>query len=110
MKLKFYHRVLIILSLLLVAFYMWKFNPGCLIQKNFGIPCPSCGMTRALFALINGDFKLSLELHPMLLSIPILFVMFLFYEKLFSGRLKVISITVLVLILSGFLINYLLMF
>lgn len=29
-----------------------------------GFPCPGCGMTRAMFALMRGDFALAWSLHP----------------------------------------------
>lgn len=110
MKFRFYQKVLVLSAVILVIAIMWKFEPGCLVQRFLNIPCPTCGMTRSFFALLNGNFEMSFNLHPMLLSVPVLLLMFLFYEKLFTGRLKFLSVTVLVFILFGFLINYLQMF
>ena len=110
MNLKFYQRILVLSSIIFVVFVVWKIEPGCLVQRVFNIPCLTCGMTRALFALFNGDVSLSVRLHPMLWSVPVLSIMFLFYERLFTDRIKIVSVTVLILILSGFLINYLRMF
>lgn len=107
---KLYHKILLLGLIALVAFGMWYFETGCLVQKFLNIPCMTCGMTRAFFALINGNFSLSFQTHPMLLSIPILILMFLFSDKLFNGKIKKYSVTLLMLIVSGFVLNYFRMF
>lgn len=101
-----FKRVLILVGIFACTMLMWIFETGCLIKRITGIPCPSCGMTRAFFALINGNFAQSFELHPMLLSVPVLALMFIFYDKLFIGKTKIPSIMLFVLIIIGFLINY----
>ena len=35
----------------------------CPFFKFTGIPCPSCGLTRSLISLSQGDFKTSLQYH-----------------------------------------------
>ncbi len=104
--LKLYHKIIIIILLSIIVFGMWYFETGCLIQKFVGIPCLTCGITRAFFALINGNVILSFQTHPMLLSIPILIIMFIFSERIFSGKFKKYSVILLVIILLGFVINY----
>lgn len=37
----------------------------CLIKHTTGIPCPSCGSTRSVIALLQGDFLKSLQLNPL---------------------------------------------
>ncbi len=39
--------------------------PGCIFHKITGIPCPACGSTRAVIALINGDFKEGMHANPL---------------------------------------------
>lgn len=41
----------------------------CLLRRSTGVDCPGCGMTRALSALVHGEWALSWRLHP--LSIPV---------------------------------------
>ena len=108
--LKLHHKVIILFSVAIVTFGMWYFETGCLVQRFLHIPCLTCGMTRAFFALVNGNFQLSLNIHPMLLSVPVLIVMFLFSDKLFNNKLKKYSVILLVLIISGFILNYFRMF
>ena len=104
--LKLYQKALLLFFVALAVYAMWYFETGCLVQRVFYIPCMTCGMTRAFFAMINGNFGLSFETHPMLLSLPVLIVMFLFSEKLFDGKLKKYSVALLILIVSGFVLNY----
>jgi hypothetical protein len=41
----------------------------CFYMKYFGIPCPGCGMQRALIELLKGNLVESLRLYPALLPI-----------------------------------------
>jgi hypothetical protein len=51
---------------------------ACLLASTTGLPCPGCGGTRAVFALLRGDFLLSLRMQPMLIpSAVILCVYFI---------------------------------
>ena len=105
-KVGFLQRLAILVLIGIVAVAMWFFETGCLIQRFLGIPCMSCGMTRAFFAFINGNFAESFSLHPMLLSVPVLALMFLFSDKLFKGKTRITAIIILVLIILGFAVNY----
>ncbi len=99
-------RILVLASIGVGVVSMWYFETGCLIQNVLKIPCMTCGMTRAFFALINGDFVKSFEFHPMLLSVPVLAIMFLFSEEIFSSKFKIPSTIILTLIIVGFVLNY----
>jgi hypothetical protein len=37
----------------------------CLVKNVTGVPCPSCGTTRALLLLIAGDFQKALLTNPL---------------------------------------------
>lgn len=50
----------------------------CPIRAIMGIPCPTCGFTRAALALLRGDIVRSLRIHPMLL--PVLVSCLLFFH------------------------------
>ena len=44
------------------------FPPGfyfCPSRRFLDLPCPGCGMTRALIALAQGDWRRALALHPL---------------------------------------------
>jgi hypothetical protein len=37
----------------------------CLFKRMVGVPCPSCGSTGAILAVLQGDVYASLQLNPM---------------------------------------------
>lgn len=41
-------------------------TPLCPLHTLTGIPCPTCGMTRATNALLHGDFAGALKWNPLL--------------------------------------------
>ena len=62
---------------------------GCPIRSLLGFPCPACGVSRSLAALLRLDFRASLRYHP--LTVPLLLlVWFAFHRNLFklSKRMK----------------------
>lgn len=56
--------------------------PGCMFKSLFGIDCPGCGMTRAFFALIRGDFAESIVYNPALIPFLITITAVLFQLKI----------------------------
>ena len=47
--------------------FLWIFTgTSCWIRSVFGIPCPGCGSTRAVFELFQGNLKKALEFHPLI--------------------------------------------
>jgi hypothetical protein len=48
-----------LVSFFAIGFPAWP----CPFLKVTGLPCPGCGLTRALFFLIKGDLKTSLTYH-----------------------------------------------
>jgi len=50
--------------------------PACFVKEKTGKECPTCGLTRSIVAIYNGDFNLSVKFHPL----GYLFVLLLFVE------------------------------
>lgn len=68
---------LLLLIHLILAPKIW--GTACLIQGTVGIPCPTCGSTRAFFHLIRGHFHDAFYWHPLIiLSLFILIAGFVF--------------------------------
>lgn len=63
-----------ILGVACLAGYIWLFinykNTGghtdvCIIKYVTGVPCPSCGSTRSVLAILDGNFYNAFVLNPM---------------------------------------------
>ncbi len=60
----------------------------CFIKRVLNIPCPSCGTTRSIAAILSGDLKMALYLNPfgflisiILLICPIWIIKDVFFKK-----------------------------
>jgi hypothetical protein len=54
------------------------FSFGCPIRSITGIPCPGCGMTRAIRYALQLDFVSAWHYHPLFFLIPLMILVFLF--------------------------------
>jgi hypothetical protein len=65
--------------------------PPCPFRAVTGIPCPSCGSTRSLVHLANGDIAGSLILNPLfsLAMITALFLLFACSARLLFNRSRI---------------------
>lgn len=58
-----------------IAYFLWWFALGspsfskCWFYQNFHIYCPGCGGTRAVIALLHGQFLRSVYYHPVVLLV-----------------------------------------
>ncbi len=81
-------KLYILLACLSLSGYVWlgwNFIEGpahtaapsiCLFKEVTGLPCPSCGTTRSLLLLVQGDFRGSLMMNPfgVLLAVALIVV------------------------------------
>lgn len=49
----------------------------CIIYNTSGIPCPSCGITRAFLSVVKFNFAQAFKFHPLFPVVPILFYSYL---------------------------------
>lgn len=95
-KLLLKHIILLLIILLYMA--MCTFI-GCPFKYIFKIPCPTCGVTRSILALLRLDFKSSFCYNPM--TIPLLVVTFLsIHIKLFKAKKLIIALTISVAVVN----------
>jgi len=78
------NKLYVFLLIACMAGYMWifysltKFQSGinnievCLFKHATHVPCPSCGSTRSVMSLINGDFLQALYINPFGIIISII--------------------------------------
>lgn len=66
----------------------FKSGIGCVFRSVTGIPCPTCGITRATFSLLRLDLQGAFDNHPLVFfAYPYLFFLF-HYGAGFVQRLK----------------------
>ena len=77
-------------------FALWLFLTGCPIHKLTGLPCPGCGMSRALFSLVRLDFAGAWYYHPLVffLPLPILWLVHRRVWKLPGGKRAAVIVIV----------------
>lgn len=92
-------------SFLVVLVLMLFMTDGLCVWKGvFGLPCPGCGGTRAMFLLAKGNILGSLKLNP---SAPLLFLCLLneirvnYFKR---GSKKVAAIFLLVSVLFSIMV------
>lgn len=80
--------ILVLLGLSIIFLLIKKFSKItgsiCLIRGLTGIPCPSCGMSRAIIAFINGDIINAFRFHPLFWLPFIVFILIVFKRKFFK--------------------------
>jgi hypothetical protein len=94
-------KIIFTLAYLLILAILYFAGIGCLFHKFFGFVCPGCGMTRAAIKALQFDFIGAFNHHPMVFSLPILYLYFLIDGGLFKN--KIWNILLLSLIGIGFL-------
>jgi hypothetical protein len=76
--------LLVIFFALLALWYLGKLP--CIFRAVTGIPCVTCGLTRAWLCALRLDLRGAFLQYPMFWSFPIL-VLYLFYEgSLFRNK------------------------
>ncbi len=91
-------------AILAVASIGWIFRLPCVFIFFLHVPCPGCGMSRAMFSALQGNFSLAFSYHMMWWAVPIAYIYFLT-----DGRLlpfKILDKIVLWGIAAGFLLNW----
>ena len=61
------------------------FHAFCPMVIFTGLPCPACGMTRALFYLVTGNISASVQMHPLGLWVVCLFLYYA-WNRYIMGR------------------------
>ena len=88
-----------------VVLVVWRFQLPCIYRFLFGVPCPGCGMTRAVMAALRLDFSAAFHHHWMFWSVPVGYLYFLFDGRLLG--VKWLDRVTLWLLAGGFVVNWL---
>lgn len=92
----------VILTICLFVFVISYFDIGCPTLFLWGIPCPTCGVTRSILSLLKFDFYSYFCFHP--LSLPLIIAVWLVIHARVIKRRKAVYVYVsCVLMLNTFL-------
>lgn len=93
------NKLYVLLSTACLTGYVWlavTWNPSnsaepgaCLFKRLTGIPCPSCGSTRSVLALLHGDFSSGIYWNPfgiILISILLLAPLWILFDVVFRRQ------------------------
>ena len=80
----------LVIGVVVVAYYSICniFNITCPIKYMTGVPCPTCGMTRAMLALMRLDIKGYIEYNPMAFFMFLTVFLYLHREHVKSVKIK----------------------
>ena len=65
--------ILVTLGCAALIFVRTLLDLGCVIYDTLGIPCITCGMTRATLAAMRFDFAAAFRYHPLFPTLPLLY-------------------------------------
>ena len=85
-----------ILALIAVRFLpVLELMPSCVFRAFTGIPCPTCGATRSLVHLANGNLSASFSMNPAIALLMFAALLMFSYDvaTLFSGSRISLSLT-----------------
>ena len=87
---------------------------GCWIRSTIGLPCPGCGMTRALWAALRGDWNTACRMHPLWWLMPFILAAVIFMQiskkQTMSSLLNLVFASLAVLFVVVYLIRMVLYF
>ena len=70
----------------------------CIIRTlTSGIPCPTCGVTRAMISLLKGDLEAYCHYNILALPLCLAFFLALYGDKKKNNTLLIISIVIFLL-------------
>ncbi|MGB4985447.1 MAG: DUF2752 domain-containing protein [Erysipelotrichaceae bacterium] len=90
--------LLVIVSLLVYVFAVWYFQIYCPIRFVFGIPCPTCGMTRATISFLRCDITSALNYHGLFFLILPLLLLYPHFSLFIKDKKKINFITIIIAI------------
>ncbi|MBO5413568.1 MAG: DUF2752 domain-containing protein, partial [Clostridia bacterium] len=57
-------------------YFIYSGERVCLIYNLFRIPCPGCGLTRAIMCLLHGDILMSLKYNILAIPFTVIYIIY----------------------------------
>ena len=89
-------KLLFIFGVILYALVLRAFNATCIIRSLLHIPCPACGMTRAIWCALRLDFSQAFAYHPLFPFAPQILLYFVFDGRVLKKEIDTIIIITMV--------------
>lgn len=95
-----------ILCVLFVESMNLLFGTVCYSILLFGLPCPFCGITRAAKLMLQGKFKASFDMHPLLILVIFGVLLYIIINILLKKSMVIIKkyVTICIIIFLLFYI------
>ena len=102
------NRVLWISLAVFMAFAWSVTGTSCTIRSITGLPCPGCGLTRALLLFLHGDLAGAWGMHPLFWLAPPVLLFILYFSIRDPARLSGRRATLIWILTAGlFILVYL---
>lgn len=96
----------VILVLAVYFLVVWKFcYSSCPFVMITGMPCPGCGLSRAGFSFLRGEFVRAWYFHPFIYGIFLLSFVFLIRRYLLHKEVRSLQ-KWLIILMAGMLVFY----
>ena len=91
-----------------VVALLWLFRIPCPVKALFDVPCPTCGVTRALVCLLRGDLSGYMTCQPLALPLAFAVVLCFFLPVVQKKALRIAGYAVEGLVLAANTVLYVL--
>ena len=82
---------------------------NCVLKIFIGYPCPGCGMTRAMLALLQLDFVKAFQYNPFIFAVPFVILGIAFKHTSFVKRIvnnKWLCFTAILIVLVAYVLRW----
>ncbi|MCR5350612.1 MAG: DUF2752 domain-containing protein [Acholeplasmatales bacterium] len=105
-------KIALAIAILLVALKL-LFDELCMFKIVFGIPCPSCGMTRAYKNLLMLNFKDAFYYHPLFWLVPIVAILLIYKDFKYIHKIyscKILWIVIIAVIMITYIVRFIVLY